>query len=173
MTIVVETGSGLDPTANSYASLAAVRAYAEARGILVSEDDDALSAQMILGMDYLESYWKQYIGTQTQPAIQPLQWPRDGVCLYGVPIANNVIPRALVEALSLLVVDQTMNGNTTERIAQPFIKSEKIGPITTEYSETVGIVGLESGGPIMEMVTAKLEPLLNASAAFSLVSLRV
>lgn len=80
--LVVEDGTGADPSANSYASRATIIAYAAMRGTVVA-DVDASDVFAIKAMDYLDQ--QNWIGrradldsTQDPPVavVQPLDWPR-------------------------------------------------------------------------------------------------
>lgn len=98
MALVIETGTGLDPTANSYTSAATVTAYHEARGNAAWTGTDAVKESAILrAMTYIESLpWHGYKTAHTNP----LEWPRS--CTEdrnGYAIASNVVPQAVVNAL--------------------------------------------------------------------------
>ena len=94
MTIIVEDGSNV-PNANSYASLADIRAYALNRGITLSATDSVLEPMVFKSMDYIESVGANFQGTQTYTAptytAQSLQWPRSAI-LYQSLCPNSVFP---------------------------------------------------------------------------------
>lgn len=98
MPIVVETGTGLDPTANSYASAATVSAYHLARGNAAWTGTDAVKEDAILrAMTYIESLpWNGYKTAATNPLEWPRAWMEDR---SGYAIASNVVPQAVVNAL--------------------------------------------------------------------------
>lgn len=98
MALVIEIGTGLDPTANAYADAATVSAYHFARGNTAWTGIDAVKEAAILrAMTYIESLpWHGY---KTAHA-NPLEWPRS--CMEdrsGYAIASNVVPQAVVNAL--------------------------------------------------------------------------
>jgi hypothetical protein len=123
--IVVETGAGTDPTANSYCSVADLQAYAALRGSALPAAADDCAMLLIRAMDYIEAQrdrfkgvkssqvpnlqampgyivgYPEYVSTNpdTIPAEsaqdQPLQWPRTGVSIDYAILPSNVIPREL------------------------------------------------------------------------------
>jgi hypothetical protein len=133
--IIVETGSGGNPAANSYVSEADLTTYAADRGITLSATDK--SVLLIQAMDYLESL--SYKGWKTNQD-QPLQWPRQCViidpnycgCNY---FPHDEIPNELKKAqLALAVaIDQ---GNSPLNIIQPAVKREQVGEISVEYRDS-------------------------------------
>ena len=123
--IVVETGAGTDQTANSYAAVADLQAYALMRGAVLPAATDACASLLLRAMDYIEAQRNRFKGVKTTQATnltalpgyivgdpgyyltnpstiaaegltdQPLQWPRDGVVIDNAVLPNNVIPREL------------------------------------------------------------------------------
>lgn len=98
MALTVETGTGLDPAANTYASVATVDAYCTAHGHTAWTGTDAVKEAAILrAMTYIESLaWNGYKTAH----VNPLEWPRS--CMEdrsGYAIASNVVPQAVVNAL--------------------------------------------------------------------------
>lgn len=108
MALIVETGSGTNPGANSYATLQDLRDYASARGVDLSSVTDAdAEVLMIKAMDYLESLAPKYKGMKATLA-QPLQWPRVdvwGVGFFDALLPSNEIPRELIYAQLSLAVE--------------------------------------------------------------------
>lgn len=137
--VIVETGTG-NPSANSYASEADVRAYAALRGIevpAVVDDVDPLSPLLILAMDYFLT--KRFTG-EAMSGTQPLQFPR-----YGVPSGDwcdyppTTIPPKLIAAQCQLVIEQvagTQLSATLQSTTQtgPNVVREKVDVIETEYT---------------------------------------
>jgi hypothetical protein len=123
--IVVETGTGTDQAANSYAAVADLRGYALLRGAALPVADDDCAGLLIRAMDYIEAQRNRFKGVKTSQSAnltalpgyivgepgysltepstipaegstdQPLQWPRDGVTIDNAVLPNNVIPREL------------------------------------------------------------------------------
>jgi len=114
MTIVVEDGTG-KPDANSYVSLAGLKAYADARGLAYGTDDNAIQAALIRATAWLDATYRARFPGVRSNAGQALQWPRRAghyeygvyvtdrysTTVYdaeGVPIAVNSVPQVLVNA---------------------------------------------------------------------------
>ncbi len=125
VTVVVETGSGLDPTANSYISVADADAYISANIIVnpvwaaLSPDDQA--ALVVWSTRYLDqhAFWN---GSKTL-ATSPLRWPRTGVNdADGNPIGNNTIPLQLVQATAELARFLMIEDRTVERTTDGLIR---------------------------------------------------
>ncbi len=157
MPLIIEDGSGV-PNANSYGDLAGARAYALARGIALSITDSVVESQMILAMDYLESF--DYRGAPIS-FTQPLSWPRKELQFDSDdPVPLNYIPPSLVEAQYQLVIEQfnginlqpTFNNNSGGAGA---VVEEKTDVLSTRYSERIGT----TSQPVMPKVDALLRGL--------------
>lgn len=153
--LIVEDGTGV-ADANSFVTEDAIVAYAAARGITIANatdaDKDAVAILGIQAMDYLNALcWR---GTKTFPE-SLVPFPRSGLTGY----TENQIPAAIKQAqmqLAVLVKNgvillPTMSGGS-------FIKREKVGPIETEYSETVWVS--DSGLPLLPGIDGLLWPFL-------------
>lgn len=171
ITITVEDGTGV-ADANSYVSIADARTYAANRGVTLPADNDAVAAMLIKATDYLEAQACKYQGQKTN-CDYALQWPRSGVVICCVEIANNVIPKQLKDAQSALVVAQNeglvLQPNVT---AGDYVTEETVGPITTKYADPIkaGITARFTG------VDSLLEPLFFSSCGqvgFALRTVRV
>ena len=125
--IVVESGTGTDPTANSYVSAADLTAYATARGITLASDPSQL---LIEAMDWIESL--KYQGIK-QTKIQPLQFPRYKVWVDGYPLTANTIPQQIKNGQmeAAIAVDQTTDA--LQDIPRKTIE-EKVGSIEVRYA---------------------------------------
>src|SRR3954470_21028454 len=107
MGLIIETGAGVAlansygvagvaPTTDATATLAAARAYALDRGVALSADNAVLTAQMILGTEYIESFARQFVGSVVSTT-QGLSWPRK--CVYQVDgslFPTNDLPQPLL-----------------------------------------------------------------------------
>ena len=138
MAIIVEGGTGV-AGANSYASLATLRAYALARGVTLSADDPTLEAQTIQAMDYLESFAPRFLGLRVERD-QALSWPRYGVYINGFEYASTDIPPQLVDAESALVMDITAGIDlfNPALASLPIIKERVEGAVEVQYSDPSG-----------------------------------
>lgn len=160
--LIVEDGS-IVPNANTYASIATLRAYAEMRpNIDLPDDDDELAKMCIVAMDYLESLEWRFKGQRVNPELQVLSWPRSGVVINCYPQPNTTIPKNLVNALCQLTVEATtLNGDLNPSQTEYAIKQEVIGPMSTTYAvDTVN--GSTVFTPTFPKVTAFLRPLFTS-----------
>lgn len=168
ITLTVEDGSVVT-NANTYNSLAELRAYATQRNIVLSDDDDIVSGFGILAMDYLEM--QSYLGERVSAA-QTLAFPRKGIVIdyiAGVKneYADDEIPAILKLAQCRLVVDLTKGVDLQPSYGVvDRIKRKKVGPLEKEFFDTPGVM------PILSAVDALLAPLLLPSS-FGLRTLRV
>lgn len=158
MPITVETGSGTNAAANSYASVPELRAYAQARGATLPDDDlqcEALLLKAMARMDGLD-----YRGLRSTRD-QPLDWPRHGVEIDGFAFEATTLPRALKWAqLAFAVAATTMDllPSTPANTAGPVV-SETVGPITTTYAN----IGATRRTPIVPSAEQPLAKLLRHS----------
>lgn len=154
--IVVETGSGDNPAANSYVSQAEATQYALDRGVTLSTGD-AGAALIYRAMDYLAQFTNLWKGDPTQPGVQPLDWPRAGVTINGTELADNIIPSQLKNAQMQLAIE-AMNGPLmASSTGGSFVTREKVGPIETEYSEAVSTSGVPYFSTVDMWLSALLE----------------
>ncbi|MCK5494772.1 MAG: hypothetical protein KAI80_00055 [Hyphomicrobiaceae bacterium] len=112
-TIVVEDGTGGDPTANSYISLNDANTYLESIGqqdvpAWVNASTAQKIAALIAGQVYMDdTYRTRYLGA---PALatqdtQPLEFPRDGLCApSGAEIPSDEIPPEIGQAQTHLAI---------------------------------------------------------------------
>lgn len=152
--------------ANSYVDLVYARAYATSRGFTLSVVDATAETYLLNAMDYLESLRSQYIGEKATTT-QALQWPRTGAYIDGVEFASDALPNELKNAqvrLALAVQDGLNLMPTSTGAA--FVTKEKVGPIETQYSESVGNT---SGIPIVRVADAFLAVLLIGGDALTTV----
>ncbi len=128
MTITVETGSGSNSSANSYASVAGLQAYAANRGYTLPGTDAACEILLIKAMDYIEAQRNRFQGFKVSQT-QPLQWPRAYVTIDDWPISISTIPDALIRAQCELAVA----AYTAE--LQPTITSTEMGAVKRKRVE--------------------------------------
>ncbi len=168
MALIVEDGT-IVANANSYISLVFYRAFALARGVVVSPVDAVAEVQLIKAMDYLESLGNNYKGTRVSPT-QGLQWPRKNVLMYENIDYNleTVIPIQLKNAQAQLAIEAIASDLMPTQSGRGVIR-EKVGPIETEYSSSLRTLGQ----PYFPLVDAWLSAILDFSNQFSLFSYRV
>ena len=111
----------------SYATEPQLTDYAAERGIALTGEPSQL---LVRALDYLESL--DYKGSRTDSE-QPLAWPRDGVFIDGVELADDSVPQGIVNAqiVAAVAID---GGLDPLRPAEREIKREKVDVIEVEYS---------------------------------------
>lgn len=154
--IVVEDGSAL-PNSNAYVSVSDARIYASNRGITLPSDNDQVAVMLIEATDYLEAQGGKFQGVPTTDT-QALSWPRTGFipCFKELPLADNVIPKNLIQAQCALVIAVSQGFSLLPNSsAADYVVEETVGPITTKYADplAVGMV------PSLGAVEALLNPL--------------
>lgn len=154
MSLIVEDGTGLED-ANSYVSLSQARDIASIRGISLSNDDDELTAQLVTAADRLGSYESRFTGERATGE-QGLSYPRIRSLRFCKPYPSDSIPKELKLA-QVVLADYIQSG--FDVWAQPQVEGitrEKVGPIETEYSESVATNG---DNPYFAQIESILEPL--------------
>ncbi len=150
MAIIVEDGS-IVANANSYASEAALTAYAAARGVTLTGDEDDL---LIQAMDYVESL--DFIGFKLTYD-QPLQWPRADVVIDGYYVGTDVIPQLLIDGLCEVAIAIDTGESPYATITQSQ-KRVKVDVLEVEYMDGT------STAPINRKISLKLGKLTNSGA---------
>lgn len=166
MTIIVEDGSDV-PDANSYVSLDNARTYAVSRGFVLPSDDALATVNLMLAMDYLEAQSLRYQGEKTS-ADQSLQWPRKYVTVDRRAFPEDQIPKQLVTAQCWLACQSGTGVDLMPNYVGVGIKSEKLGPLETVFSDTVN----PTGAAILPYADSLLKPLYGSNGFF-LTSVRV
>lgn len=129
MALVTEDGTGV-VGANSYLTVAELRAYATDRGLTLTETDSEVEALLIKATDYLEL--KSYIGVRAS-ADQGLSWPRvNALDPYWEYPAT--IPTKLKTAQSLLSLE-ARNGDLSTAIRPNEYIQTKIDVLYIKYAK--------------------------------------
>jgi hypothetical protein len=99
-------------------------------------------------MDYIEAQEARFAGFRTNPATQPLSWPRSCVWLYGAEIDSDAMPVQLKRAQAQLCFDAddvellpTLAGSSGA--AGGAIIEETVGPLTTKYSTAIAATSIK------------------------------
>lgn len=134
MPVIVETGTGINPLANSYVSESDALTYAQNRGELFPADTADITPLLIKAMDYLTKYRSEWPGVKTAAA-QPLAWPREGAQVEcHVDFPNDEIPTELKNAQMQLAVDAYQFGDLNPTTDGYAIAREKVDVIEIEYA---------------------------------------
>lgn len=154
MPLIVEDGTGIED-ANSYVDLAEAREIAAIRGISLSDSDPELTAQLVTASDRITSYEMSFTGERAT-GIQGLSYPRIHSTRYCKPYPSDSIPKELKLA-QVTLADILQSGFNLW--AQPTVEGitrEKVGPIETEYAESVAT---DTENPYFAQIESILSPL--------------
>ncbi len=166
--LVIEDGTMVEG-ANSYDSLANIRAYALARGITLDEDDDIVDSQVILAMDFIESKRSQFQGSKTYTE-QELQFPRTNVFVDDVEISDVSIPKILKQALAQTVLQIQQTPELMPTLEGFAVKRRKVDVIETEFATGGSQTGLAFPVvPTFTKIDALLKPLFKGSFILTVV----
>ena len=117
--LVIEDGSVV-VGANSFATDAEFKTYANIRNFDVPATQPDREALLVLAMDYLFSKENSFKGCRVS-ATQELVYPRSGVCTNGFNIASDAIPSSLKKAQMELAVQANESSllisGTTQNLA--------------------------------------------------------
>lgn len=159
MSIVVETGTGLNLLANSYIGVQDARNFAQSRGLSVPCGNDALSQYLLRAMDYLATFdgmWKGYPASEDQP----LAWPRSCVYIHNKLWAVDSIPSMLKYAQVHIALALSEGYDPLATVTnQSQVIEEQVDVIRVKYAAGVS----NSGLPTLTMVDALLAPLLTGN----------
>lgn len=166
MAIIVEDGT-IVADANSYVTLAEVRAYATLRGITVPVADGDLEKHLHLAMDWFES---EDFPSARLDATQELNFPRDVIVVDGVRYLEGAIPKLvkqiICEATCTSVTIALQPQFAGSSLGQ--LKRKKVDVLEKEYFPSQGTA---SYMPILAKLDALMEKLLYADG-FRLTVLR-
>lgn len=140
LSLTIEDGTGSDPNANSYATEQEFNDHFACVGIDVSS---FTSAQIIAGLisaaTQIMEYCYEYKGkiTHTESPLQPLLWPREGLCdRRGVEITKTSIPKDIKTAQIELARQAILQPNflySDSPVNTGAIKREKLDVLEQEY----------------------------------------
>lgn len=163
--LIVETGAGTDPTANSYVTRAECDAYHAEMGNSAwtprptspasPQPEEPLGDAAIIratrAIDRI--YGPRFKGIRTHFSTQPLEWPRNGVVLYeslgaieetvesaadSNTIEDDVIPTMLKQAIYEAALRELASpGSMTPDLDRGGeIKRVQAGPVAVEYKDS-------------------------------------
>ena len=167
MALIVETGEGSNPAANTYATVAQLRSFSAARGATLPAADADCEVLLLRAMDYVEAQESRYQGERMR-FDQPLAWPRTGVIVYGRGLASNVIPAPLLNAqMALAIQAQTADLMPAQLPGERgAVTRYAVGSLEMEYADPVS----QTTTPRFPAVEAFLAPLM-AGAGYGTIRL--
>ena len=128
--LIIEDGS-IVANANSFATDAELKTYANLRGLAVPATQPEREALLVLAMDYLFSKEAQFQGCRVD-STQLLPFPRRGVWLNGFSVEKTVIPANLKNAQMELAIQANDSDLLVNAMSQN-IASEKIDTLEVSY----------------------------------------
>lgn len=114
---------------NSYNTQAELTTYATDRDITLTGTADVL---LIQAMDWLEL--RSFKGAKTDPA-QSLEWPRTGVLVNGVTVADDVVPERIKQAQLAAAVMIDQGADLLPTVEQRVIAESVAGAVSVQYSD--------------------------------------
>lgn len=138
MALIVETGS-IVASAESYCTVAFADTYHENRANTAWDSVDEKEAYLRKATDYMmQAYRHRWKGSRVS-VDQPLDWPRNGVCIdtviealsYGNYIHNDIVPLEVQKACAELALKASASELMADQ--ERGIVSETIGPLSTTY----------------------------------------
>ena len=131
MALTIEDGTIVE-NANSFATVAECRAFAEARGLELPTADEDVETLLVKAADFIFSVEGDFQGTR-EHVDQELPFPRDGVLLFGADVSG-VIPKVLKQAQCRLAFDASQ-ADLLATGSGRVVKKEGVGPLSVEYAD--------------------------------------
>ena len=147
MPLIIETGA-IVADANSYATVAELRAYADQRHEVLPQSNVECEKALLGAMTWLSKQFStRFIGRRVS-AQQALDWPRMNAALSnGQVLPSELIPRQIFygQLAAAVRIAQGLaatadRGATTDRQ----VKSESVGPISITYENTGKVLDVGS-----------------------------
>ena len=136
--LIIEDGTG-SPVANSYVTLAEVKAYVEQTSKPLTNPDEDIIRSIIAAARYMECITR-FKGSR-QTVDQALQFPRKGLRDGDGNSLDGVIPVAIKRAQCQLVQDSFTSGQPLLSNAPTYaLKRRTLGPLTQEWATGSGQV---------------------------------
>lgn len=131
MAITVEDGSGLS-NAETYATVAALKAYCDGRGYSYgSSSDTVLEQKLRIAADYINAKWR-FKGTR-KVSSQAMEFPRTG-CMDTSGYEVTGVPARVANACCELAYNAISESLFQNLDRGGKIASESVGPISVSYA---------------------------------------
>lgn len=156
MALIVEDGT-IVANANSFATVAECRAFADARGLDLPTADEDVEKLLVKATDFLFSLEADFQGTRGDVS-QELPFPRDDVFLFGADVSG-AIPKILKQAQCRLAFDASQ-ADLLATGSGRVVKKEGVGPLQVEYGDD------GASNPQVQLTAALtiLDPLFKSSS---------
>lgn len=158
MPLVVEDGS-IVPGADSWISLIDARDLAAKYGQTLPVDDTEAEAALRNGAVYVGLQEPAMCGSRVS-AEQALAYPRQGVFLYGFPVASDAIPAQVIQAQVMAAVEYGAGTDVRASSDGRATSLERVeGAVTVEYFNN----GATGSTTVITAAMDALKPLLCGS----------
>ncbi|MEO6532849.1 MAG: DnaT-like ssDNA-binding protein [Pseudolysinimonas sp.] len=168
MALIVEDGTGLS-TAESYISVPAFKAYADARGLDYGASTDAQIEQALRrATAWLDAVYGARFGGYRVAVSQALVFPRSGlVDREGFGIAYNSVPRQIASATAEAAVREiaTPGSLSPDVVPGEMVKSLKAGSAQIDYAGAGNAV--LSATPVVQIIDGILSTILGRRSAYT------
>jgi|LGOV01.1.fsa_nt_gb hypothetical protein len=162
--LVVETGSGDNPLADSYISLADARAYALKYGYTLPVDDDEADVALRKGAVYVDN--NSFKGTKLLPE-QPLAFPRTGVFCDGneMSIDYQLMKAGYAQVIysNAITAGETVRGNDTGVEVK---LDEVVGAVKEEYFQSFKTAETTVITEAVDMLGCLIDPIGGSGVLF-------
>jgi hypothetical protein len=143
-------------------------AWLAGEGLTLPGDAPAVAVLRQRGSRYIDAtYGSRFSGSPTGGIDQERAWPRSGACAYGVSIADDVIPDAVVEASYFAAFQEAKSpGSLSAAVAgSKQVKRQKVEGIEREFFESGSGDAVDDARLKLTDVEGLLAPFLTADAA--------
>lgn len=153
--LIVEDGT-IVSGADSYVSLVDARALAAKYNLALPADDTEAEAALRNGAVYVGLQEPFMCGSRVSPA-QELSFPRQGISLYGYPVADNVIPAQVIRAQVIAAVEYGSGTDVRASTDGRSTSMERVeGAVTVQYFNN----GATGANTVITAAIDALRPLL-------------
>lgn len=132
MALIIEDGTIVE-NANSFATVAECRAYADPRGLTLPVEDGDVEILLIKATDYLNSLESKYQGDRYNQD-QELSFPRESIYLFDKYIGGT-IPKILKNGQCQLAFDTIENDLLAPGTGREVLE-EAVGALKVKYAES-------------------------------------
>jgi hypothetical protein len=160
MALIVEDGTGLS-TAESYTSVVAFKAYADAHGhAYAGKSDTQIEQALRRATQWIDATYSVRFNGNRINATQALMWPMSGLIdRGGYAIASDAVPRQIVSATAEAGARElaTPQSLSPDVVPGEVVKREKFDKIEFEYA--IGSGGASVMAPELMVIDGILAPL--------------
>lgn len=166
MALIVEDGSLLQG-ANSFVSVAEVRAFANARASILPASDTEVEVAAVKAADYVRSLRSRFKGSEII-AEQPLPFPRCNLVVNGFDLPSNTVPQGIKDACCQLALEAAAGVDLLPTTSGQITVVENVGPLETSFAPN----SAPDGSQFFAAARALLTPYMKGSSSGGLSTCR-